>query len=148
MIVTPILELTCSFLMTYFFNFKSTNFFGNITNKSGGYMLEGLFGNKVIEKILFYLIANENCFPSELHRQFKLPLFGIQNALARLEKQGIIVSFKEGKTRIYQWNPRYPLINELKSFLEKAYSFLPESMKEKIYEPIIRKRPRRAGKPL
>jgi DNA-binding transcriptional ArsR family regulator len=111
-------------------------------------MLEGLFGNKVIEKILFYFVANEKCFPSELQRQLKVPLFSIQNALARLEKQGIVVSFKEGKTRIYQWNPRYPLINELKAFLEKAYAFLPDSMKEKIYEPIIRKRPRRAGKPL
>jgi predicted transcriptional regulator len=111
-------------------------------------MLEGLFGSKIIERILFYLIANEKCFASELQRQFKLPLFGIQNALARLEKQGIIVSFKEGKTRIYQWNPRYPFVNELKVFIEKAYSFLPDVMKEKIYEPITRKRPRRAGKPL
>ncbi len=111
-------------------------------------MLEGLFGNKAIEKILFYLLVNEKCYPSELKRQLNLPLFGIQNALARLERQGILVSFKEGKTRIYQWNPRYPLNNELKKFIEKAYSFLPENIKEKSYEPITRKRPRRAGKPL
>ncbi len=111
-------------------------------------MFEALFGSKIIEKILFYLIANESCYASLLQRQFRLPLFGIQNALGRLEKQGIIVSFKEGKTRVYQWNPRYPFLHEFQAFVQKAYSFLPEEIKEKIYEPFIRKRPRRAGKPL
>lgn len=111
-------------------------------------MFEQLFGSKVIEKICFYLIANQKCYASELRRRLGLPLFSVQNALARLERQGVIVSFKEGKTRVYQWNPRYPLQTEFQNFLVKAYSFLPEEMKNKYYEPIIRKRPRRAGKPL
>jgi hypothetical protein len=111
-------------------------------------MFEELFGSKIIEKICFYLVVNETCYASELKRRFGLPLFGIQNGLGRLEKQGLLVSFTVGKTRVYQWNPRYPLLSEFKAFLAKAYSFLPEDMKEKYYEPLIRKRPRRAGKRL
>ncbi len=111
-------------------------------------VFEDLFGSKIVEKILFYMIVNQKCFPSELQRRFELPLFGIQNALARLERQGILVSFKEGKTRVYNWNPRYLLLSELQAFIAKAYSFLPDSIKEKSYEPKMRKRPRRAGKPL
>jgi hypothetical protein len=111
-------------------------------------MFEELFGSKIIEKVCFYLTANEKCFASELRRRFDLPIFGIQNALGRLEKQGVIVSFLVGKTRVYQWNPRYPLLAEFKAFLTKAYSYLPTAMKEKYYEPIIRKRPRRTGKRL
>jgi hypothetical protein len=60
-------------------------------------MFEQLFGSKIVEKICFYLIANQKCYASELRRRFELPLFGIQNALANLEKQGIIVSFLVGK---------------------------------------------------
>ena len=111
-------------------------------------MLESLFGNPVIEKILFFLIANEETYPSQLKNIFQSPLYSFQRAFARLEKGGAIVSHREGKTLIYQFNPRYPFLNELKAFLQKAYDFLPQEMREKYYEPIMRKRPRRQGKPL
>ena len=111
-------------------------------------MFEELFGSKIIEKVCFYLVVNDKCNASELRRRFGLPIFGIQNALGRLEKQGIVVSFKEGKTRVYHWNPRYVLLKEFKALVSKAYTFLPEPMKEEYYQPLIRKRPRRTGKPL
>jgi predicted Zn-dependent protease with MMP-like domain len=49
---------------------------------------------------------------------------------------------------MYHWNPRYPFIEEFKAFIEKAYSSLPEDFKKKYYERVIRKRPRKKGKPL
>lgn len=111
-------------------------------------MLEYLFGNPVIEKVLFFLITNEKCYPSQLRKVFQTPLYSFQRALGRLENGGVIVSHREGKTLIYQFNPRYPFLTELKAFLKKAYDFFPEEIKEKFYEPITRKRPRRLGKPL
>ena len=111
-------------------------------------MLEKLFGNVVIEKILFYLLENEKAYASELKEALKTPLYSIQIALARLEKGGIIVRQAVGKTQVYQFNPRYPFLNELKIFLKKAYSSLPEDLRQKYYESPIRKRPRRQGKPL
>ncbi len=111
-------------------------------------MLESLFGNAVIEKILFYLVVNEECYPSQLKEVFQMPLFSFQRALARLEKGGIIVSQRKGKTLLYQLNPRYPCVKELKLFLEKAYDGFPQDVRDKYYEQITRKRPRRQGKPL
>jgi hypothetical protein len=111
-------------------------------------MFEYLFGASTIEKILFYLLINQKCYPSELRKVFQKPLYSFQKALGRLEKGGVIVSHKEGKTLIYQFNPRYPFLQELLAFLQKAYSFFPTEIQEKYYEPIIRKRPRRQGKPL
>jgi hypothetical protein len=111
-------------------------------------MFEDLFGSKIIEKICFYLRANQKCYASELSRQLRLHIFGIQNALGRLEKHGVIVSVKEGKIRVYQWNPRYALLAEFQALISKAYSYRPADLKEKYYEIPIRKRPRRAGKPL
>lgn len=111
-------------------------------------MLESLFGNPIIEKILLYLVINQKCYPSQLRKTFGNPLYSFQKALGRLEKGGVIVSYKEGKTLIYQFNPRYPFLKELKAFLAKAYSFFPEETRQTYYEPITRKRPRRQGKPL
>jgi hypothetical protein len=111
-------------------------------------MLEPIFGTKNMEKVLFFLLMNQHCYGQQLSREFDEALSPFQKVLDRLENGGIVVSFLEGKTRSYQFNPRYPFLKELKSFLYKAYDFLPKEIKEKYYEPKIRKRPRRRGKPL
>ena len=111
-------------------------------------MLEKLFGNVTIERVLFFLLTNERCYGSQLAQRFDSPLYSFQNALERLERAGIIVSFKVGKTRTYEFNPRYPFLIELKALIKKAYLSLPSKIKETYYEPTLRKRPRRTGKPL
>lgn len=87
-------------------------------------MLEALFGNKNVQNILLFLFVNGKCYGSELQRQLQSPLTPIQKALARLEAGEIIVSYFEGKTRLYQFNPSYPLLSELELLLKKAYSLL------------------------
>jgi hypothetical protein len=111
-------------------------------------MFEQLFGSRIIEKVLFYMLANQKCFASELRQSFGIPIFGIQRALTRLENQGILVSVMEGNNRLYYWNPCYPFLKDFQSFIAKAYASLPGEMKKKYYERTIRKRPRRKGKPL
>ena len=94
------------------------------------------------------MLINERCYGQQLIRNFKQALSPFQKVLDRLENGGIAVSFLEGKTRCYQFNPRYPFLQELKDFLIKAYAFLPQEIKDEYYEPVVRKRPRRKGKPL
>src|SRR5437867_2854049 len=95
-------------------------------------MLKGLFGNSNVEKILIFLFVNGNCYGTELHRLLKTPLTPIQKALLRLEKEGIVMSDFEGKTRLYQFNPAFPLLEELEMLLKKAYTLLP-SQEKKLY---------------
>lgn len=111
-------------------------------------MLEKLFGNVVIEKVLFYLLINQKGYGSQLSAVLRVPLYSVQKALQRLEDGAIIVALEEGKTRVFQFNPRYPFLEELKAFLKKAYVFLPDTIKLGLYEAPLRRRPRRTGKPL
>jgi len=111
-------------------------------------MLESLFGNESVERVLFYLVQNKTCYALQLKKQLQFALSSIQQALLRLESGGILVSTLVGKTRVFQFNPRYPFLKELSSFLQTAYESLPEEIKKKYYETRIRKRPRRTGKPL
>ena len=109
-------------------------------------MLEGLFGNIIIEKILFSLYVYGEVYALGLAKTFNEPVNRFQQQLKRLESGGIIVSRLAGRTRLYSINPRNPFRTELTGLIEKAYEFLPEKEKEAFYRR--RTRPRRAGKPL
>lgn len=111
-------------------------------------MLELLFGDQETERILFYLINNKTCYAKKLADRFEIAVSGIQRSLAKLEKQGILISTLEGRIRYYQFNPRCLYLDDFKSFIKKSYSFLPPNLRQKYYEKIERTRPRRQGKPL
>jgi hypothetical protein len=95
-------------------------------------MLDGLCGNKNIQKVLLFLFVNNKCYGTQLQRLLKTPLTSLQNALARLEKGSVVISYCEGKTKLYQLNPAYPLLSELELLLKKAYTLLP-SQDKKLY---------------
>lgn len=111
-------------------------------------MLEYLFANKNVEKVLMYLNIHGKAHATQLSRAFQSSLDPIQKTLKKLEAGGLLVSFLEGKTRVFQWNPRYPFLAEIQALAKKAYSFLPVNIQEAHYQSTQRKRPRRTGKPL
>lgn len=96
-------------------------------------MLEVLCGNKNVQRILIFLFVNGKCYGTQLSRSFQTALTPIQKALDRLEKGGLITSHYEGKTRLYQFNPAYPLLEELEPLLKKAYTLLPAIRKRDFY---------------
>ncbi len=95
-------------------------------------MLQGLFGSKSAAKILLFLFVNEKCYGSQIQTLLQTALTPIQKSLQRLESDGILTSHYEGKLRIYNLNPTYPLRNELEMLLKKAYGLL-SSQEKKLY---------------
>ena len=111
-------------------------------------MLEYLFANKNVEKILIYLFLHDKANATELSRSFGSSLDPIQKTLRKLEDGGLLVSFLEGRTRVFRWNPRYPFLQEIQALAKKSYEFLPLTIQGAYYQPVKRKRPRKTGKPL
>ena len=109
-------------------------------------MLKSLFGNDVIEKVLFYILVYGKAYAKKLSMVYGIPVNGIQQQLKRLEAGGILYSENLGRVRIYGFNPRYAFIRELKQLLDRAMDFMPKSEIENIYRE--RSRPRQAGKPI
>ncbi|MFH1361754.1 MAG: hypothetical protein ABIH69_03775 [bacterium] len=109
-------------------------------------MLENLLGNKTKERILFGILVRNKIYARGLSSVFKANHYPFQKQLVSLEKSGILISQKKGKTLEYSFNPRYPFLKELKALLSKALEFIPENEKQTYYTP--RLRPRRSGKPL
>lgn len=84
-------------------------------------------------------------YPRELARLLRSPLFGVQQALGGLERDGLVAGRLVGRTRLHELDPRYFARKELRQYLGK----LAEADKELCRATAqLRRRPRRAGKPL
>ena len=109
-------------------------------------MLEPLLGSVNAERCLVFILARDEGYASEIARFFDTDLYGIQRQLDKLETGGVLASYTAGKTRLYRFNPRYSFLRELRALLDKALTFYPPDQQERLR--IVRRRPRRRGKPL
>jgi predicted transcriptional regulator len=109
-------------------------------------ILDSLLVSEDAERVLLFLAARKKSYPSEIAGFYDRNIYGIQKQLEKFEEGGLLISGKVGRTRVYEFNPRYPLLNEFMLLLEKALRFLPAEEGERLL--IFRRRPRRKGKPL
>jgi hypothetical protein len=100
-------------------------------------MVHSLITNKSVEKILFFLLLNSKCYAAQLSHRFKTPLTPLQHALGKLEKNGVLISHVEGKTRFFEFNPSYHLLPELETLLKKSYLHLSSQQKKLYYSPLF-----------
>ena len=97
--------------------------------------IQTLFGSQNETRILFFLMVNGRCYASQLKHRFASPLTPLQYGLNKLEKEGLLLSYTEGKTRYFEFNPSYPLLFELEALLKKGYLLLPSEKKKLFYCP-------------
>ncbi len=109
-------------------------------------MLEPIVRSKSSEQVYMFLSARESGYATEIANFFNADLYAIQKQLERLDVSEVLVSKKVGRTRVYQFNPRYPFLDELKGLLEKVLSYYPEDIKDGLL--MNRRRPRKKDKPL
>jgi predicted transcriptional regulator len=107
-------------------------------------MLEELFGSKNRERVLQYILANQQGYAKEIADFYDSSIDPIQKQLERLERGGILVSQTAGRTRLFMFNSRYAFREELIALLEKARAYYPQTEQERL--TMRRKRPRRTGK--
>jgi predicted ArsR family transcriptional regulator len=108
-------------------------------------MLEALFGGATAEKVLLYLTAYGEGYARQIADRFSIPVSMVQKQLTKFEAAGLLASRLQGRTRVYVWNPRFPLRNEALALLQRALDFVPENEQRQYFQ--ARQRPRRAGKP-
>ncbi len=109
-------------------------------------ILQSLLGSENCERVLIFMLTRNEGYAREIAYFYGTNLYGIQKQLDKLELGSVLVSRTVGRTRLYTFNPRYPFLKELRALLEKAFSFYPEELREKL--EMVRRRPRRRGKPL
>ncbi len=109
-------------------------------------MLKPILGSDNSERVLIYLVLQERGYAREIARYFDVDPDSIQKQLSKFEQGGVLFSKQYGRTLMYEFNPRYPFLSEVKSLINKAIKFYPKNEIERLI--LDRRRPRRRGKPL
>lgn len=93
-----------------------------------------------------FLAARGSGYPREIATFWSLDVSTVQNQLLRMERHGLLVSRKVGRTRVFEFSQRYTFVEEVKALLASALKQLPPEVLDRL--AIQRSRPRRTGKPL
>lgn len=108
-------------------------------------MIEVLFGSKDKENVLQYILAKEKGYASEIANFYGTKPSQIIKQLESLEIGGVLVSFQIGKARVYEYNPRYYFLGELKALLLKVRGTYKPDLIERLTKAKVA--PRRKNKP-
>lgn len=103
------------------------------------------FGGQTRTRVLLALALLTQSYPRELARLLEVPVAGVQSALRGLERDGLVAGRLVGRIRLYDLNPRYFAREELRRYLVRLSEGAPD-LKDAV--TALRRRPRRAGKPL
>ncbi len=108
-------------------------------------MLEGIFGNQTVEKILLSLYHYSEIHAQAIADDHKTALNPIRKQLDRLESSGVILSRPSGRMRLYSFNPKSPYMKPVKEIIGILYEGIPLKEREELFFSI--RKPRRKGKP-
>ncbi len=103
------------------------------------------FGSSTRTRVLVTLNLLGSSFQRELSRLLRTSPSVIQKALSSLERDGLVAGRLAGRTRLYTINPRYFAGRELTAFLGRLADG-DVALQAEVAQ--LRRRPRRAGKPL
>ena len=108
-------------------------------------MIEALVGSEGAERVLLFLAARGSGYAREIAACWSMDVSTVQNQLLRMERDGLLVSRKIGRTRVFEFNSRFAFKDEVSALLAKVLSRLPSETLDKL--TLQRSRPRRTGKP-
>ncbi len=105
-----------------------------------------IFGSEAAKQTLLYIQNYEKGYAAEIAETFEVSASMIQKQLSKFEEAGILVASDLGRTRVFEFNPRYPVLKELKALLSGFLALQSQEDTKKYFRK--RTRPRRKGKPL
>jgi len=84
-------------------------------------MLDSLITSQTRVKLLlkFFLNPESKSYLRELAEEFGESTNAVRLELNRLAQAGLLTSAEEGRTKVYQANPRHPLFPEIQSMVRK-----------------------------
>jgi len=103
------------------------------------------FGGSTRTRVLVALALLETSYPRELARLLEAPVSGVRQAIAGLERDGLVSGRLLGRTREVRLDPVYFARQELEAYLARLAEAEPD-LRSRV--ETLRRRPRRTGKPL
>lgn len=107
--------------------------------------MEELFGSHLRTRVLVLVALMGESYPTEIARLLESRQLPVQRVVNKLELEGVLSSRLIGTVRLVSLNPRFFAFRELRGLLLKMGegNAVPMNIASS-----VRRRPRRAGKPL
>jgi hypothetical protein len=83
-------------------------------------LLDAIVGNRTAACVLLYLQRRGEGYSLAVAREHSLPHSQVRKQLMRLESGGVLTSRLLGRTRVFVWNPNFPLHQELRELVQAA----------------------------
>lgn len=109
-------------------------------------MLEALVGSPNAERVLLFIAERGRGYAAEVAQTFDVAPSQVQRVMERMERDGLLVAQNVGRTRVYEFNPRFAFKSKVIELFQDALSRYPEPIQSKVR--LGRRRPRRKGKRL
>jgi DNA-binding transcriptional ArsR family regulator len=109
-------------------------------------MLDKILGSETAMKIMLHLTHYGEIYPTAVARDYEISVNGVQKQFERFEDAGILVSKLVGKSRVYMFNKKSPVVKPFMELIKVYYDSLSIDDKQEIFA--TRRRPRRPGKPV
>ena len=109
-------------------------------------MLDKILGSTTAMKIMLHLIHYKEIYPTAVAKDYQISLSAVQKQFQRFEEAGILVSKLVGKSRVYFFDKKSPVVKPFIELIRVYYDRLSLEDKEQLFG--TRRRPRRAGKPV
>lgn len=108
-------------------------------------VLSSPFGSATRTRTLLVLHLLRESYPRELARLLGVRLASVQGALRGLERDGLIAGRTIGRNRVFQIDPRYFALAELRRYLSRLVE---ADIPLRDRAGTLRRRPRQTGKPM
>lgn len=84
-------------------------------------VLADLLGSIAAEAALLHLFHHGESYGRAIASDFGVSLDSVQKQLDKLERNGLLLSKRQGRTLVYTWNPKSRASNRLKDLVAVAY---------------------------
>ena len=108
--------------------------------------LAELFGSRATEAALLHLFHYGESYGRAVSSDFEISLDSVQRQLDKLERIGVLLSKRQGRTLLYTWNPKSRLAARLRDLVALVYDSMPVEMHERRFAS--RRRHRAKDKPV
>lgn len=108
--------------------------------------LADILGSGSAEAALLHLYHYGESYGRAVAADFGVSLDSVQKQLDKFERAGLLISKRQGRTLIYNWNPKSRAASRLKELVGVYYESLPEEIHQEKLS--IRRRHRSKDKPI
>ncbi|MEM1141984.1 MAG: ArsR family transcriptional regulator [Pseudomonadota bacterium] len=95
-------------------------------------MIEALVRSTTAEQVLVYISVRQRAYCKEIADAFDIEPSTVYRVTERMEAEGLLISKHNGRTREFELNPDFPLVDQIAGLFRAAAELYPLEVWRKV----------------